>query len=56
MEADELSKQMNALIALRIKVDYPVIGQNDVVNLVPNGFSSTPSSIDHPTNGGNQGK
>ncbi|KAG8501616.1 hypothetical protein CXB51_004075 [Gossypium anomalum] len=37
-----------------IKVDNPVIGQNDVVNLVPNGFSSNSSSIDHPTNGGNQ--
>ncbi|TYJ37777.1 hypothetical protein E1A91_A05G399200v1 [Gossypium mustelinum] len=54
VEADELSKQMNALIALRIKVDNPVIGENDVVNLVPNGFSSNSSSIDHPTNGGNQ--
>lgn len=56
VEADELSKQMNALIALRIKVDNPVIGGTDVVNLAANnGFSSSPSVV-HPTNGGRQGK
>lgn len=55
VEADELSKQMNALIALRIKVDNPVIGGTDVVNLAANnGFSSSPSVV-HPTNGGRQG-
>ncbi|XVF58314.1 hypothetical protein PTKIN_Ptkin07bG0055900 [Pterospermum kingtungense] len=55
VEADELSKQMNALIALRIKVDNPVVGGTDVVNLAANGFSSNPSSVVHPTNGGRQG-
>ncbi|KAK8631632.1 hypothetical protein V6N13_028414 [Hibiscus sabdariffa] len=47
VEADELSKQMNALIALRIKVDNPVVvvGGTDVVNLADNGFSSNPSSV-----------
>lgn len=55
-EADELSKQMNALIALRIKVDNPVVGGTDMVNLAANGFSSNSSSVVHPTNGGRQGK
>ncbi|KAK8644345.1 hypothetical protein V6N13_123654 [Hibiscus sabdariffa] len=47
VEADELSKQMNALIALRIKVDNPVVvvGGTDVVNLADNGFSSNHSSV-----------
>ncbi|WRX21913.1 SPX domain - like 10 [Theobroma cacao] len=49
VEADELSKQMNALIALRIKVDNPV-------NLATNGFSSNSSLVLHPTNGGKQGE
>ena len=55
-EADELSKQMNALIALRIKVDNPVVGGTDMVNLAANGFSSSSSSVAHPTDGGRQGK
>ncbi|XP_039041585.1 phosphate transporter PHO1 homolog 9-like [Hibiscus syriacus] len=40
VEADELSKQMNALIALRIKVDNPVVGGTDMVDLADHGFSS----------------
>ncbi|XWS30233.1 hypothetical protein CRYUN_Cryun24cG0099200 [Craigia yunnanensis] len=55
VEADELSKQMNALIALRIKVDNPVVGGTDMVNLAANGFSSNSSPVVHPTNGGMQG-
>ncbi|XP_022740079.1 phosphate transporter PHO1 homolog 9-like isoform X2 [Durio zibethinus] len=56
VEADELSKQMNALIALRIKVDNPVLGgRTDMLNLSANGFSSNHSSVVHPTNGGRQG-
>ncbi|XP_017975932.1 PREDICTED: phosphate transporter PHO1 homolog 9 [Theobroma cacao] len=54
VEADELSKQMNALIALRIKVDNPVVGGADMVNLAANGLSSNSSSVAHPTNGGKQ--
>ena len=56
VEADELSKQMNALIALRIKVDNPVVGGTDILNLAANGFSSNSSSVVHPTNGVEQGK
>lgn len=56
VEADELSKQMNALIALRIKVDNPVVGGADMVNLAANGLSSNSSSVAHPTNGGKQSK
>ncbi|XWS40907.1 hypothetical protein CRYUN_Cryun17cG0036400 [Craigia yunnanensis] len=55
VEADELSKQMNALIALRIKVDNPVVGGTDMVNLAANGFSSNSSSVAQPTNGERQG-
>ncbi|OMP03552.1 pho1-like protein [Corchorus olitorius] len=57
VEADELSKQMNALIALRIKVDNPVVGGTDMVNLASaaNGFSSNFSSAVHPTHGGRPG-
>ncbi|XWS44335.1 hypothetical protein CRYUN_Cryun15aG0036300 [Craigia yunnanensis] len=55
VEADELSKQMNALIALRIKVDNPVFGGTGMVNLAANEFSSNSSSVVHPTNGGRQG-
>ncbi|KAH1092224.1 hypothetical protein J1N35_019481 [Gossypium stocksii] len=57
LEADELSKQMNALIALRIKVDNPVVKGADMVNLADKGFSSNSSSLSHshPINGGKQG-
>ncbi|KAG8482567.1 hypothetical protein CXB51_024100 [Gossypium anomalum] len=57
LEADELSKQMNALIALRIKVDNPVVKGTDMVNLADKGFSSNSSSLSHshPINGGKQG-
>ncbi|XVF14313.1 hypothetical protein REPUB_Repub09cG0048300 [Reevesia pubescens] len=55
VEGDELSKQMNALIALRIMVDNPIVGGSDMVNLAANGFSSNSSSVVHPTNGGRQG-
>lgn len=34
-EADELSKQMNALIALRIKIDNPVLGGNNLSSIHP---------------------
>ncbi|GMJ04127.1 hypothetical protein like AT3G29060 [Hibiscus trionum] len=56
-EADELNKQMNALIALRIKVDNPGVvgGGTDVVDLIDNGFSSNSSPVAHPINGGNHG-
>ncbi|XVE83752.1 hypothetical protein DITRI_Ditri16bG0111600 [Diplodiscus trichospermus] len=54
-EADVLSKQMNALIALRIKVDNPVVGGSDIVNLAASGMSSNSSSVVHPTIGGRQG-
>ncbi|XP_021297542.1 phosphate transporter PHO1 homolog 9-like isoform X2 [Herrania umbratica] len=54
VEADQLSKQMNALIALRIKVDNPVVEGADMVNLAANGLSSNSSSVVHPTNGGKQ--
>ncbi|KAG4181943.1 hypothetical protein ERO13_A09G013700v2 [Gossypium hirsutum] len=58
LEADELSKQMNALIALRIKVDNPVVKGTDMVNLADKGFSSNSSSLSHshPINGGKQGR
>ncbi|PON96358.1 SPX domain containing protein [Trema orientale] len=40
-EADELTRQMNVLIALRIKVENPVVrlGESHVVNLASNGVS-----------------
>ncbi|XP_044468804.1 phosphate transporter PHO1 homolog 9-like [Mangifera indica] len=34
-EADELSKQMKALIALRIKIDNPVLGGNNLSSIHP---------------------
>ncbi|KAE8735834.1 EXS family protein isoform 2 [Hibiscus syriacus] len=52
VEADDLSKQMNALISLRIKVDNPLVGGTDKVDLADNGFSSNSSSI----NGGKHGR
>ncbi|TYG52298.1 hypothetical protein ES288_D09G015400v1 [Gossypium darwinii] len=57
LEADELSKQMNALTGLRIKVDNPVVKGTDMVNLADKGFSSNSSSLSHshPINGGKQG-
>ncbi|KAE8735828.1 Phosphate transporter PHO1-like protein 5 [Hibiscus syriacus] len=51
VEADELSKQMNALIALRIKVDNPLVGGTDMVDLADNGFSSNSSSINGEKHG-----
>ncbi|GMI99251.1 hypothetical protein like AT3G29060 [Hibiscus trionum] len=45
VEADELSKQMNALIALRIKVDNPVVGGTDMVHLSDHDISSNSSSV-----------
>ncbi|GMI99211.1 hypothetical protein like AT3G29060 [Hibiscus trionum] len=51
MEADELSKQMNALIALRITVDNPVVGGSDMVNLSDHDISSNSSSVAHPIHG-----
>ncbi|KAF5725377.1 phosphate transporter PHO1 9-like [Tripterygium wilfordii] len=45
-EADELSKQMNALIALRIKVENPVFRGSKMMNLASNGV---PGSV-HPIN------
>ncbi|GMI99245.1 hypothetical protein like AT3G29060 [Hibiscus trionum] len=51
MEADELSKQMNALIALRITVDNPVVGGSDMVNLSDHHISSNSSSVAHPIHG-----
>ncbi|KAL5582251.1 hypothetical protein UlMin_014693 [Ulmus minor] len=55
-EADELSRQMNVLIALRVKVEKPVVrfGESDVINLASNGISSS-SSVFHPANGKNPG-
>ncbi|KAL5582253.1 hypothetical protein UlMin_014695 [Ulmus minor] len=48
-EAEELSRQMNVLIALRVKVDKPVVkfAESNVINLVRNGISSS-SSVVHP--------
>lgn len=58
LEADELSKQMNALIALRIKIDNPVVKGTDMVNLADKGLSSNSSSPSHShsINGRKQGK
>ncbi|KAK8534010.1 hypothetical protein V6N13_028312 [Hibiscus sabdariffa] len=55
-EADELSKQMNALIALRIKVDNPVVGGTDMVHLSDHDLSSNSSSVAHPIHGGKHGR
>lgn len=57
-EAEELSRQMDILIALRIKVEKPVVrfgGSARVVNLASNGISS-PNSFVNPTNSKEQGK
>ncbi|KAK8687019.1 hypothetical protein V6N13_085852 [Hibiscus sabdariffa] len=56
VEADELSKQMNALIALRIKVDNPVVGEVDMVHLSDHKLSSNSSSMVHPIHGGQHGR
>ncbi|KAJ6371304.1 hypothetical protein OIU77_001751 [Salix suchowensis] len=47
-EADDLSKQMDALIALRIRVDNPVVGGYNIANLPIHGFSSVSESAVHP--------
>ncbi|KAF9663759.1 hypothetical protein SADUNF_Sadunf17G0085500 [Salix dunnii] len=47
-EADDLSKQMDALIALRIRVDDPVVGGSNIANLALVGFSSASESVVHP--------
>ncbi|KAK8695841.1 hypothetical protein V6N13_000988 [Hibiscus sabdariffa] len=56
VEADELSKQMNALIALRIKVDNPVVGEADMVHLSDHEFSSHCSLVAHPIQGEKHGR
>ncbi|KAK8711374.1 hypothetical protein V6N13_146658 [Hibiscus sabdariffa] len=56
VEADELSKQMNALIALRIKVDNPVVGGADMVHLSDHELSSNSSSVAHPIHGEKHGR
>lgn len=56
-EAEELSKQMDALIALRIKVENPVL-ESDGKNIQSNGVSSSPSSssVTHPITSRKSGK
>ncbi|EEF32364.1 xenotropic and polytropic murine leukemia virus receptor pho1, putative [Ricinus communis] len=44
-EADDLSRQMDALIALRIKVENPVLGGADI-----NGIPSVSATVVHPIN------
>lgn len=41
VEAEELTKQMDALIALRIKVDDPILVGKNMANLVSNGISAS---------------
>ncbi|GLU11050.1 hypothetical protein SLE2022_278220 [Rubroshorea leprosula] len=53
-EADVLSKQMNALIALRIKVDNPVVGGDFVANLANDCAPSNSVSV-HSVHGGKPG-
>ncbi|BFG26647.1 hypothetical protein CerSpe_129210 [Prunus speciosa] len=50
-EAEELSRQMDALIALRLKVENPLVelGGSDVIDRGSNGVSS--QSTVHPTSG-----
>ncbi|KAH7532672.1 hypothetical protein FEM48_Zijuj04G0046900 [Ziziphus jujuba var. spinosa] len=50
-EAEELSKQMDVLIALRVKVENPMLrlGRDDAINL--GSFEVSSSSIVHPSNG-----
>ena len=57
-EAKELSKQMDVLIALRIKVDNPVIEFDgaDLRNLASNRVSSPSATAAHPINGRKPGK
>ncbi|KAK8598478.1 hypothetical protein V6N13_094447 [Hibiscus sabdariffa] len=55
VEANELSKQMNALIALRIKVDNPIVEEADMVHLSDHELSSSSSSVAHPIQGGKHG-
>ncbi|KAL4283904.1 hypothetical protein GQ457_16G010460 [Hibiscus cannabinus] len=52
VEANDLSKQMNALIALRIKVDNPIVEEADMVHLSDHELSSSLSSVAHPIQGG----
>ncbi|KAL4352517.1 hypothetical protein GQ457_06G042140 [Hibiscus cannabinus] len=56
VEADALSKQMNALIALRIKVDNPFVGGADMVHLSDHELSSNSSSVAHPIHGEKHGR
>ncbi|KAK8710141.1 hypothetical protein V6N13_145480 [Hibiscus sabdariffa] len=56
VEADVLSKQMNALIALRIKVDNPIVGEADIVHLSDHDLSSNPLSVVHPIHVGKHGR
>nr|POE68387.1 phosphate transporter pho1 like 9 [Quercus suber] len=51
-EANELTKQMNVLIALRIKVDDPVMEFNgsDPTNISSNGASSPSATVAHSIN------
>ncbi|KAK8487665.1 hypothetical protein V6N13_094446 [Hibiscus sabdariffa] len=56
VEANDLSKQMNALIALRIKVDNPIVEEADMVHLSDHELSSSSSSVAHPIQGGKHGK
>ncbi|XP_071915674.1 phosphate transporter PHO1 homolog 9 [Coffea arabica] len=52
-EADELSKQMDALIALRIKVDNPLMQLNGAYKST-NGRAPPPDSVVHSNNVGKQ--
>ncbi|XP_044505058.1 phosphate transporter PHO1 homolog 9-like isoform X2 [Mangifera indica] len=49
-EADELSKQMNALIALRIKIENPMVYETKMLNL------ASSYSLIHPANGSTPGQ
>jgi hypothetical protein len=57
-EAKELSKQMDALIALRIKVENPVVEFDGAgaKNLASNEVPSPSSSVTHPITGRKTGK
>ncbi|KAK9272632.1 hypothetical protein L1049_003008 [Liquidambar formosana] len=56
-EAKELNKQMDALIALRIKVENPVaqFGGASMMNLATNGVASSAAPASHSINGRNPG-
>ncbi|KAF2313597.1 hypothetical protein GH714_012327 [Hevea brasiliensis] len=49
-EADDLSRQMDALIALRIKVENPELEGANMGNLATNGVSLNSASVAHPIN------